>query len=164
MKTLLLLRHAKALREPIEDDAARPLAPEGELAARRVGRLLGAAGVSPTALLTSPARRAHDTLVAVAAAAGWSAPQETRPFYETTPAAILAELRTLPAEVAVALAVGHEPTWSETASRLIGGGHLRLATGSVACIELDVRGWGEIAGDRGRLRWLLAPKLLVDGT
>jgi phosphohistidine phosphatase len=160
MKTLLLLRHAKALREPVEDDEARPLAPEGEIAAARVGRFLAAAGIAPTALLTSPARRAHDTLVAVATAAGWDTPQQTRPFYEATPAAVLAELRLLPGEVDVALAVGHEPTWSETASRLIGGGRLRLATGSVACVELDVHGWGEVASDSGRLRWLLAPKLL----
>jgi phosphohistidine phosphatase len=163
MKTLLLLRHAKALRDPLDDDAARPLAPEGEAAAARVGRFLAAAGLAPGALLTSPARRAHDTLVRVAAAAGWSAPQETRPFYEATPAAVLAELRQLPGEVDLALAVGHEPTWSETASRLIGGGRLRLATGSVACIELDLHGWGELASDSGRPRWLLAPKLLTDG-
>jgi phosphohistidine phosphatase len=161
-KTLLLLRHAKALRDPVDDDVERALAPEGLEAAARVGRFLAAAGVMPTALLTSPARRAAETLAAVAAAAGWAVPQETRPFYEVTPAAVLAELRVVPPEVDVALAVGHEPTWSETASRLIGGGNLRLATGSVAAVELDVFAWGELAGGCGRLRWLLAPKLLGD--
>ena len=122
MKVLLLLRHAKASREPASDDAARPLSPEGEEAAARMGRFLAAAGIVPDALLTSPALRARDTLERVAAAAGWQAPQQERPFYETTPAGVLASLRELPASVEVALAVGHEPTWSETASRLIGGG------------------------------------------
>jgi len=162
MKALLLLRHAKAQREPVDDDENRPLAPEGDQAAARIGRFLAVAGVVPDVLLTSPARRARDTLAGVAAAAGWEAPQQVRPsFYETTPASVLATLRELPASVEVALAVGHEPTWSETASRLIGGGSVRLPTGAVAAVGLDIQGWGELAGGRGELLWLLPPKLLV---
>ena len=161
MRLLLLLRHAKALREPEDDDLARPLAPEGEEAATRVGRFLAGAGIVPGALLTSPARRARETLARVAAAASWEVPQQVRPLYETTPAGVLATLRELPSEVQIAVAVGHEPTWSETASRLIGGGSLRLAPGAVAAIGLDLHGWGELAGGRGELHWLVAPKLLI---
>ncbi|HEV8242278.1 MAG TPA: histidine phosphatase family protein [Thermoanaerobaculia bacterium] len=160
MKTLLLLRHARAMREPADDDPARPLAPEGEDAAARVGRFLAAAGVVPDALLASPALRARDTLERVAAAAGWEGPRQERPFYETTPAGVLASLRELPGTVEVALAVGHEPTWSDTTSRLIGGGNVRLPTCAVAAVGLDILGWGELAGGRGELLWLVAPKLL----
>jgi len=160
MKVLLLLRHAKATREPVNDDAARPLAPEGEDAAARIGRFLAAAGVVPDALLTSPALRARDTLERVAAAAGWEAPRQERPLYETTPAGVLACLRELPAAVDLVVAVGHEPTWSDTASRLIGGGSLRLATCAVAAVGLDIQGWGALAGGRGQLLWLMSPKLL----
>ena len=160
MKVLLLLRHAKAVRDPVDDDAARPLSPEGEEAAARVGRFLAAAGVVPDALLTSPALRARDTLERVAAAAGWEAPRQERPFYETTPAGVLAGLRELPASVELAVAVGHEPTWSDTASRLIGGGSLRFPTCAVAAVGLDIQGWGELVGGRGELLWLVAPKLL----
>src|SRR5258708_7572969 len=112
MRSLLLLRHAKALREPVDDDAERPLAPEGEEAAARLGKFLAAAGIVPGALLTPPPLRARDPLPRVAAGAGGGAPQQPRPFYETTPASILATLRELPAAVEVALAVGHEPAWS----------------------------------------------------
>ena len=162
MKTLLLLRHAKAVRDDPGGDVERPLAPEGELAADRLGRFLAAAGVVPAALLTSPAVRARQTLERVAAAAGWSGlPQQVRPLYEVTPAAVLNELRLLPAEADSALVVGHQPTWSEVALRLIGGGALRMATGAVVCIGLDVYGWGEIAPGRGELLWLLPPKLLA---
>jgi len=160
MKVLLLLRHAKATREPVNDDAARPLAPEGEDAAARIGRFLAAAGVVPEALLTSPAIRARDTLERVAAAAGWEAPRQERPLYETTPAGVLACLRELPAAVDLVVAVGHEPTWSDTASRLIGGGNVRLATCAVAAVGLDIQGWGALAGGRGQLLWLVSPKLL----
>ena len=160
MKLLLLLRHAKAMREPTDDDAARPLAPEGEEAAARMGRFLAATGIVPDALLTSPALRARDTLERVAAAAGWEAPRQERPLYETTPAGVLSCLRELPAAVEVAVAVGHEPTWSDTASRLIGGGNVRLPTGAVAAVGLDIQGWGELAGGRGELLWQVTPKLL----
>ena len=160
MKILLLLRHGKAMREPVDDDAARPLAPEGEEAAARMGRFLAAAGVVPDALLASPALRARDTLERVAAAAGWEGPRQERPFYETTPAGVLASLRELPGSVGVAVAVGHEPTWSDTASRLIGGGNVRLPTCAVAAVGLDIQGWGALAGGRGELLWLVAPKQL----
>jgi phosphohistidine phosphatase len=162
MRTLLLLRHAKAVKEPADDDAARPLAPEGEEACVRVGRFLAAAGVTPDVLLTSPAVRAADTLARVAAEAGWQAPQQVRPFYETTPGGVLVTLRELPGDVEIALAVGHEPTWSETLSRLIGGGSLKLSTGAVAAVGLDLKqGWGELSGGRGELLWLVSPKLLA---
>ena len=161
MKTLLLLRHAKALRQPADDDAARPLAPEGIQACARVGRFLRAAGVVPTTLITSPARRARETLVHVADAAGWREPLEVRPLYEVGPKDVLEELRRTSDSSDVAVAVGHEPAWSSTAARLIGGGELELATGSVACIGLDLETWSDLAKRRGRLLWLLRPSLLA---
>jgi phosphohistidine phosphatase len=162
MKTLLLLRHAKAVREAPGGDVERPLAAEGEDAADRMGRFLGAAKVAPALLITSPAVRARQTLQRVAAAAGWTAVEQlVRPLYEVTPAAVLNELRLLPADAESALLVGHQPTWSEVAVRLTGGGALRLTTGAVACIGLDVHRWGEIAPGRGELLWLLSPKLLA---
>lgn len=160
MKTLLLLRHAKAARDAAGGDVARPLAPEGLDAADRLGRFLAAAGVAPDALVTSPAVRARQTLERVAAAAGWSGPQEVRPLYEVGTAAALAELRQLPPDAGSAVVVGHQPTWSDVALRLVGGGALRMATGTVACIGLDVHGWGDLAPGRGELLWLVSPKLL----
>jgi phosphohistidine phosphatase len=74
---------------------------------------------------------------------------------------VLASLRELPGEVETALAVGHEPTWSETAARLVGGGSIKLATGAVAAVGLDIQGWGELSSGRGELLWLLPPKLLA---
>ena len=160
MKTLLLLRHAKAVRDAPGGDVERPLSPEGEQAADCMGHFLGAAGIVPAVRVTSPAVRARQTLERVAAAAGWPPAFEVRPLYEVTPAAVLNELRQLPANADSALLVGHQPTWSEVAVRLVGGGALRMATGSVAAIALDVNGWGDVAPGRGELRWLVPPKLL----
>jgi phosphohistidine phosphatase len=161
MKTLYLLRHAKAAREGKGGDIERPLAPEGQAACERLGRFLATAGIVPAAQVTSPALRARETLERVAEAAGWPCSPLVRPLYEVGSAAVLHELRLLPAEADSALVVGHQPAWSDTVARLIGGGALRMSTGSVACVALEVHAWGEIVPGRGELQWLLGPKLLA---
>jgi len=51
--------------------------------------------------------------------------------------------------------VGHEPDFSDTISRLIGGGRLDLKKGGLALVELEDR-----ATPAGRLLWLLPPRVL----
>jgi phosphohistidine phosphatase SixA len=58
------------------------------------------------------------------------------------------------------MAVGHEPTWSHTASLLIGGGSIRVVTGAVAAVE--VASWAGLAPGGGRLLWMLVPRLFTD--
>jgi phosphohistidine phosphatase len=58
------------------------------------------------------------------------------------------------------MVVGHEPTWSELVSLLVGGGAVRIATAAVACLELAANDWSAIEPGAGRLVWLVAPKLL----
>ena len=50
--------------------------------------------------------------------------------------------------------IGHEPTWSETVSRLIGGGTLKYPTAAVARVDLDVDVWAEAAFGLGTLIYL----------
>jgi phosphohistidine phosphatase len=56
--------------------------------------------------------------------------------------------------------VGHEPTWSELTTFLIGGGHLRVPTAALVCIEFDVASWQQVTAGGGMLLWLLPPKLM----
>ena len=162
MKTLLLLRHAQAANEG-RTDLERPLTPEGRGAADRLGRFLATAGTEPAVLAASPAVRARETLARVAAAAGWPGPQQVLPLYEVMPATALDELRRLPADADSAMLVGHQPTWSELVSRLLGGGAVQMPTGAVACLALEVRGWGETSGGVATLQWLVHPRLLAVG-
>ncbi len=58
MKTLLLLRHAKASRDDPElADHDRPLKPRGKEDAKRLGRQLREAGLVPTLIVSSTALR-----------------------------------------------------------------------------------------------------------
>lgn len=160
MPQLLIMRHAKSdWGEPAAADHARPLAPRGVRAAKRMGRLLTDAGAAPDLVLTSTAVRARTTAELAAEAGVWSAPIEARgSLYGATAADVVTELAAanLPDRVMV---VGHEPTSSELVALLSGGGRVRMPTAAVACIELT-GSWADLAPGRGRLRWLVTPSLV----
>src|SRR4051794_27457808 len=65
---LYLVRHAEAT--PGSPDELRPLSDEGREQARELGERLGAEGVSPDVVLTSPLLRARETGEALARATG----------------------------------------------------------------------------------------------
>ena len=67
MKTLYILRHAKAERDSESgEDFDRPLAERGQRDAEAVGREVRSRGFEPDAVLSSPARRAAETVEAFA--------------------------------------------------------------------------------------------------
>ena len=69
MKTILLMRHAKAEPGvPGQKDFDRPLAERGDEDALRMGRALAKMGEVPDAIVSSPAARAKQTAEAAARA------------------------------------------------------------------------------------------------
>ena len=74
MKSLFLLRHARATRSP-EGDHERPLDPRGRDEAHRVGLFLSRLGSQPELVLTSSARRARTTAELAAAAGDYLGPE-----------------------------------------------------------------------------------------
>ena len=164
-KHLLLFRHAKSdWGTATEDDHARPLTKRGIAAARAMGRILAASGQMPDRIVTSSAVRAKTTLEVARAAGKWKCQTEiSDALYDTDAAAVLEEIRTLPKSTTTVLFVGHEPTWSELASFLIGGGNLRFPTAALARIDLIVPGWHAVTFGRGELVWLLQPRFFTKG-
>ncbi|HET6375999.1 MAG TPA: histidine phosphatase family protein, partial [Methylocella sp.] len=65
MPRLLLVRHAEAAVQASGGDRERPLTARGWADAARLGVYLRESGLIPDAALTSPARRAQDTLAAI---------------------------------------------------------------------------------------------------
>lgn len=164
MKTLLLLRHAKSdWGAEYEDDHERPLSKRGRKAARRMGRFLAVAGLRPDLAVTSTADRARDTLARAARAGGWTGVpvHATDALYEASPEALLDVVRALPTGTTTALLVGHEPTFSIAAGRLVGSAGLAMPTGTLARIELDVVHWEEASFGGGTLLWLIPPRALA---
>ena len=160
MLELLVMRHAKSDWDAGADDHERPLAERGVKSARNIGRFLARVEMVPELVISSTAVRAQTTAELAAEAGGWSCPIErTSAFYDTDPEAVLAEIaaRDAPPRLMV---VGHDPTWSELVSLLAGGGAVRLPTAAVACLELPMNSWHAVAPGKGRLVWLVTPKLV----
>jgi phosphohistidine phosphatase len=165
MAELILLRHGKSdWSTGHGDDAGRPLSARGRQAAIVMGRVLSAAGHEPDFVLTSPAARAYSTAEMAASGGGWQAAVHVvDELYGSGPMAVLAAIRSVPAPSNRLMVVGHEPTWSETVRILIGGGDVRMATGTAAGLEVLVHSWEAIGPGTCRLSWLLPPRLFTDG-
>lgn len=164
MKTILLMRHAKAQAGvPGHEDFDRPLAARGNADAVRMGRTLGKLGVVPDAILASPAARARQTAEAAARAMKFGGTiRLERALYDALGEAWLAALRLLPASVGSALVVAHSPGIAEAAA-LLSGASARLfdiPTGGLIAFDDAVERWHDLGEGGASLRWFLRPKLV----
>ena len=162
-KRLLLFRHAKSdWHAGIPDDHERPLTKRGREAAQVMGRVLAAADQLPDLVVTSTAVRGRTTVELAHTTGGWTCPVETSDaLYDTDAASVLEEIRGLPNSTDRVLLAGHEPTWAELASRLMGGGDLRFPTAALARLDLDIARWRDATFGCGALVWLLQPKFFI---
>ncbi len=165
MRSVILFRHAKSdwQVDVAGDDLARPLSKRGRKAAQSMGRFLGLAGQVPDVAITSPALRATETLRLAKEAGRWSCPEQSREGLYGDVSAVLEEIRAASAETGVLLLVGHEPTSSQLAVLLAGGGSLRLPTGALIRIDLDVPDWKSVGIGCGQIAWLVIPRLFAKG-
>jgi phosphohistidine phosphatase len=161
-KQLILFRHGKSDWEAsFNRDYDRPVAERGRRAAKTMGRWLAAVDRVPDLAITSSAVRAKTTLELAAAAGQWACPtQETEELYEATVEAVLAVIHQQPDNYQSLMLVGHEPTWSNILTHLMGGGLVRMPTAAMACLGFEVDHWAKVGQGRGTLLWLLPPKLL----
>jgi phosphohistidine phosphatase len=162
VRELILLRHAKSdWAASFTEDADRPLNRRGREAAEVMGRVLALAGRAPDLVLTSPATRARETADLAAAAGSWEAPVAADPRLSPgSPAAVVTVVQERAGEARRVMVVGHEPAWSQTAAFLLGGGRLRMATGTAACLE--VTSWEDLGPGSCTLLWMLAPRLFTE--
>lgn len=161
-KNLILFRHGKSDWEAsFNRDHDRPVAERGRRAAKTMGRWLAAGDRVPDLAITSSAVRAKTTLELAAAAGQWACPiQETEDLYEATVETVLAVIQRQSDAYTNLMLVGHEPTWSDTLTYLMGGGTVRMPTAAMACLAFEVDQWTQVGQGRGSLLWLMPPKLL----
>ncbi len=161
MKTLLLLRHAKSDRSGAGDHE-RPLNKRGRSSARLIGSSLSRLHQEPGKVLTSSAVRARTTAELAIEAGGWSCPvSATRALYLSSPDSVLGQIVEQDDRWQSLLVVGHEPTGSDLASRLIGGGRIEVPTAALLRIDFDAERWSEVGYGEGGLVWMLTPRLLA---
>lgn len=121
MRTLILMRHAKAVRaHEAPSDEARGLTPRGQRDALRAGAAMEDAGLKPSLALVSSAKRTRET----AAAALVNFGLETRieeALYHAAPEGVWDAFTDCEAESVVV--VGHNPGLGELTEMLVRQAH-----------------------------------------
>ncbi len=160
MKTLLLLRHAKSSWKKSDlPDHERPLNRRGKKEAPKVGVYLKENGLVPDLILSSTAKRAHDTAEAVAEACGFEGQVELyQDLYMSDTASYLDILRCMPDKAGRVLVVGHNPDVEELLT-LLTEVNEHLTTSALAIITLPISNWEELnEATDGRLQNLWVPR------
>ena len=164
MKTILLMRHAKAERGVSgQRDFDRPLTERGHEDALRMGGALLKMGAVPDAIVSSPAARAKETAEAAAKAMSLSGSIHLeRALYNAPGVAWLEALRAVPERAGAALVVAHSPGIAEAAALLCGAspGSFDVPTGGLIAFVADVDRWRDLGDSGAALRWFLRPKLI----
>lgn len=156
MKRVVILRHGKAEQNTMAmDDYDRALTDRGVKNVAAMGTfILGKTG-RPDLILSSSAKRAHQT--ALLAAKGLHYPAEEietdQNLYFAPARWILNVISKLPDKVDSCLYVGHNPGITDLINDL--GVNLdNLPTASAACFEFPVDRWEEISPERANFLWL----------
>ncbi len=156
---IYLLRHGIADdQKPGHSDSDRALTSEGRDKLRRVLKRARTADVSPTAILSSPYRRALETAeVAVDVLGFTGAVERTRALTpEASPHDTWEEIRAHKSEAAILLA-SHEPLMSGLAAFLLNSPALQVDMKKAALVRIDI---DRIAAQpQGILKWMLTPSV-----
>jgi phosphohistidine phosphatase len=118
-RTLVLLRHAKAVHPESMPDLDRPLADRGRADAAAAGRWLVAEGIEADLVLCSPAQRTRETWEYAASAGAVAANVwYDRRIYTGATEDLLDVIREAPAETRTVILVGHAPALPRLANEL----------------------------------------------
>lgn len=144
MKILLLLRHAKSSwKHPDLSDHDRPLNKRGLRDAPRVGKWLKKQDLVPEYILSSSARRARETAIAVATASDCHGEIDLLPsLYQCDQDDFTEAISRLPDEIEIALVIGHNPELEELLAHLTCE-ITPLPTAALAQISLPIDRWCE---------------------
>jgi phosphohistidine phosphatase len=164
LKTLYLLRHAKAAPESSLGDARRPLAKRGRKAARTMADFLGTLTPAPELILCSTSVRTRETLDLIL-------PAFNRPptvtyedgLYLASATELIERLRKVRNDTSCVLVLGHNPGLHELGARLaIDPGRLAEGFPTAAFAALQVPGsWVELQWQKAKLVHYQTPKELT---
>jgi phosphohistidine phosphatase len=160
---IYLIRHGLAGQfGDYDDDALRPLTPEGLKKTQKVAQRLKTLGIQFDVVLTSPYTRALQTAI-VLQSTGLVETLETLEHLQPDGEIpiVITHLKTLRKTVNRIAIVGHEPDLTHLASQLIFGQdceNLMLKKAGVIGITAPIE--GEIMG-QCQLFWLVPPRLLL---
>lgn len=155
---LYFVRHATASNKTMwaDDDALRPLTRTGRERFSVAASALVEAGVlHPDLIVTSPLVRAEQTAEILGKTLGGSVPilEDARLGPEFDLLALQAILAEHPDAASLAI-VGHNPSFADVLSEVVGEADIDVRKGSVALVEIS-----DMTPPAGRLMWLAPPTI-----
>ena len=165
-RTLVLLRHSKAVPPESMPDPERPLSDRGRADARAAGRYLVAQGIEADLVLCSPSKRTRETWQ-VAAEAGATAADVwyDRRIYNAGTVELLDLVRETPSGARTVIMVGHGPgiPWLADELALDGTSPERVEltrkypTSGLTVLHLTCR-WADLSADDADLVSYVVPR------
>jgi phosphohistidine phosphatase len=155
MKTLYLVRHAKAVSQELGvNDFKRSLSKQGRDDAMAMSERLSQKGIAPDLLISSPADRALETAHIFAKQFGYPVQRILLKdeIYDEDADVIREILKTLDNTSRIVMLFGHEPALSQLAGFLLQETEMELRKTGVFGISLDISGWQKLAAQTGTLQ------------
>lgn len=147
MKRLILVRHAKSSWDyPELSDFDRPLNERGLRDVQTMGQRLKALGIRPDGIISSGAKRALDTALAIGKVLGESSKnvQMIPALYHADAEALCRIIKNLPAHQHQVMLVAHNPGITDLVNQLAVFTTDNIPTCGVVVIDFEVAQWQQI--------------------
>lgn len=173
LKTLHLLRHAKAVEGHVDEaDHARSLAPRGIADAKAVAAYLAGSELSVDRVFCSTARRTRETYDYTAPALRGASIAYRDRLYLSHTDDLLTFIRELPDGADNVMLIGHNPTFHVVASKLakaaapgqakgLAALKEKFPTGALCSIQFNVADWRHVKPGTGTLAVFVRPRDLT---
>ncbi|MEI6128291.1 MAG: histidine phosphatase family protein [Pseudomonadota bacterium] len=156
MKTIYLLRHAKADKSLI-NDMGRDLSGKGHRQAESIGQWMSEKGIMPDWIISSSAKRAKATAKISSERIGY---QKSIRFedslYDAGSDTYLDIIAALNNKYDSVMMVGHNPATSAMVT-ILTGVQLDMSPGTLVCIESDIDEWSSVRDANSTMKWFQIP-------
>jgi phosphohistidine phosphatase len=164
MKTLYLIRHAKSDWAVANlPDFDRPLNNRGKRDAPFMGKQLKELGITPNAIICSPANRAKQTVKYICSEIDFpfNKVQFVDSIYNSSVENLALVLNNLSNKYNTVFLVGHNPGLTELSDYLTEDYLDNISTCGIVKIELEINDWKEIIQGIGIKKFFIYPKLYL---
>ncbi|MCX6186650.1 MAG: histidine phosphatase family protein [Bacteroidetes bacterium] len=153
MKSLVILRHAKAEKNELLEDFERGLTDKGKLEASEMGKKLAKKNFKPDLIIASPAKRTNKTSKIIASELKYIEKkiEFNSTIYLSNVSDLLHLIRDFDESFSNIIIVGHNPAVTSIIGYLTPNFIEHLPTAGFAYIEFDVKSWKLINQLSGKL-------------
>jgi len=162
MKRVVIVRHAKAVPYGYDDDFTRDLTDRGVNDAHKIGTELKKMGITPDAMISSPANRAIQTATIFAETLDFDKKNivEIEHIYQgLTTSGFLSLIQKLSEEAKTAFFFGHNPGFQYFAGNLLERFNDDMPTCSTVAIDFNLDSWKKVEARTGKKAFQLIPAM-----